>query len=135
MLSVLTNLLDIVLGKLKRHNTTTPPPSPSHGDDPSSRQPAVSSPIQAGSLLNFAGYKILGRPTHYTPVAPLDSDCEEVAALALKCLTHSFTWVPLSSHITPKLLSLIFQYAVVDAQSQVSGTLSSMGLISISLNS
>ena len=33
---------------------------------------------------------------------PLDSDSEEVAALALKCLAHMFTWIQLSSNVSSR---------------------------------
>ena len=38
-------------------------------------------------------------------------DVVEVATLALKCLIHLFTWVPLSTVISPRLLAAIFHFA------------------------
>ena len=49
-------------------------------------------------------------------LAPFDSDSEEVAALALKCLGHLFTWIPLANNlIGPRLLSIVFQFAALGA--------------------
>ena len=38
-------------------------------------------------------------------------DAVEVATVALKCLNHLFTWVPLSTVIEPRLLAAIFHFA------------------------
>ena len=35
----------------------------------------------------------------------------EVTTLALKCLAHLFTWVPLTTVISPRLLASIFHFA------------------------
>ena len=43
---------------------------------------------------------------------PLDQSAQELSLLALNCLSHLFSWIPLSSTITPQLLSTIFHFAV-----------------------
>ena len=42
---------------------------------------------------------------------PLDNDSAQLCELALSCLAHYFSWVPLSNTITPNLLSTIFHFA------------------------
>ena len=42
---------------------------------------------------------------------PLDSDSEEVASLALRCLAHMFTWIQLSSNVSSRLLAVVFRFA------------------------
>lgn len=42
---------------------------------------------------------------------PLDATSQTVALLALDCLSHLFSWIPLSTTITPALLSTIYHYA------------------------
>ena len=51
---------------------------------------------------------------------PLDPESETIASLALNCLTHLFSWIPLSSLITPHLLNTIFLFASLGADPQVS---------------
>ena len=42
----------------------------------------------------------------------ITSDCAvEVATLALRCLSHLFTWVPLSTVISQRLLASTFHFA------------------------
>ena len=43
-------------------------------------------------------------------IAPLDKSSQQLATLALNCLSHLFSWIPLSSTITPSLLNTIFHY-------------------------
>ena len=42
---------------------------------------------------------------------PLDMSSRQVAQLALGCLSHLFSWIPLSRTITTPLLSTIFHFA------------------------
>jgi len=42
---------------------------------------------------------------------PLDAQSQYIAHLALNCLSHLFSWIPLSTTITPALLSTVFHYA------------------------
>lgn len=90
-LSVLTGLLESIWEKRSQSITSTPPPSPTN---PSS---AVGSPSGGGGP------------------APLDAEVEPVARLALQCLTHLFSWIPLSSHVTPRLMELVFRFVGMGA--------------------
>ncbi|ETE70193.1 Exportin-6 [Ophiophagus hannah] len=45
------------------------------------------------------------------PIPVLDSESEYVCSLALECLAHLFSWIPLSTSITPSLLTTIFHFA------------------------
>ena len=43
---------------------------------------------------------------------PISSDASvEVTTLALRCLAHLFTWVPLTTVISPRLLASVFHFA------------------------
>lgn len=133
ILSLLTHLLDRVLEKHRRLATTvTPPPSPTHGISPArSSSPTVSgssslsiftsapsadlslqhagSSNLMGQLLNNSPMKSRQNLGH--PLPPLDSESEEISSLVLKCLAHLFSWIPLSSTITPSLVSTVFYLA------------------------
>ncbi|XP_067912796.1 exportin-6 isoform X2 [Heterodontus francisci] len=45
------------------------------------------------------------------PIPILDPESEHICSLALDCLTHLFSWIPLSASITPTLLTTIFHFA------------------------
>uniref|UniRef100_UPI00398EC4A9 exportin-6 isoform X2 n=1 Tax=Pristiophorus japonicus TaxID=55135 RepID=UPI00398EC4A9 len=45
------------------------------------------------------------------PIPILDPESEHICSLALDCLTHLFSWIPLSTNITPTLLTTIFHFA------------------------
>lgn len=45
------------------------------------------------------------------PVPRLDQDSLQLCSLALECLAHLFSWIPLSASITPSLLATIFHFA------------------------
>lgn len=45
------------------------------------------------------------------PIPVLDAESEYVCSLALECLAHLFSWIPLSTSITPSLLTTIFYFA------------------------
>lgn len=45
------------------------------------------------------------------PFVPLDSHTEEICSLSLRCLAHLFSWMSLSSLITPSILDTIFHFA------------------------
>lgn len=62
-----------------------------------------------GRLLNNSPMKSRQNLGH--PLPPLDSESEEISSLVLKCLAHLFSWIPLSSTITPSLVSTVFYLA------------------------
>lgn len=41
----------------------------------------------------------------------LDQESQQLCCLALECLAHLFSWIPLSTSITPALLASIFHFA------------------------
>uniref|UniRef100_A0A671TAA3 Importin N-terminal domain-containing protein n=1 Tax=Sinocyclocheilus anshuiensis TaxID=1608454 RepID=A0A671TAA3_9TELE len=81
VLNLLTGILETVWDK-HSVTVTTPPPSPT------SRE--------SGELL--------------TPMV-LEAESGDLCMLALECLAHLFSWIPLSSSITPSLLASIFNFA------------------------
>lgn len=44
-------------------------------------------------------------------MAALDSESQQLCCLVLECLAHLFSWIPLSTSITPTLLASIFHFA------------------------
>ncbi|MPC08061.1 exportin-6-like [Portunus trituberculatus] len=121
MLTLLSGLLEGVVEKHKNAVTATPPPSPTHSHSHSpSRSGLSSSPIQTGSLLSNMFHSLESGPTVRMGwvLPPLDPESETIASLALNCLTHLFSWIPLSSLITPHLLNTIFLFASLGADPQ-----------------
>ncbi|TSK87535.1 Exportin-6 [Bagarius yarrelli] len=84
VLNLLTGILETVWDK-HSVSVTTPPPSPTSRDT---------------SAL----------PGDATPLG-LESESSMMCLLALECLAHLFSWIPLSSSITPALLASIFHFA------------------------
>uniref|UniRef100_A0A8C9UN02 Exportin-6 n=1 Tax=Spermophilus dauricus TaxID=99837 RepID=A0A8C9UN02_SPEDA len=82
-----------------KHSVTaaTPPPSPTSGESGDLLSNLLQSPSSA-KLLN-------------QPIPILDSESEYICSLALECLAHLFSWIPLSASITPSLLTTIFHFA------------------------
>lgn len=52
-----------------------------------------------------------GRGIQYEALPPLDTESHKLCVLTLNCLAHYFSWIPLSTTITPALLSTIFHFA------------------------
>ncbi len=87
-------LLQNIWEKKTQAITSTPPPSPTNPLPPeSSISQQQHLPVASNNSSNF-----------------LNSEAEPVARLALQCLTHLFTWIPLSSYVTPQLMELIFRF-------------------------
>ncbi|KAM6166674.1 exportin-6 isoform 1-T1 [Erethizon dorsatum] len=96
VLGLLTGILETVWDK---HSVTaaTPPPSPTSGESGDLLSNLLQSPSSA---------KLLSQP-----IPILDAESEYVCSLALECLAHLFSWIPLSASITPSLLTTIFHFA------------------------
>ncbi|XP_032184462.1 exportin-6 isoform X2 [Mustela erminea] len=96
VLGLLTGILETVWDK---HSVTaaTPPPSPTSGESGDLLSNLLQSPSSA-KLLN-------------QPIPILDAESEYICSLALECLAHLFSWIPLSASITPSLLTTIFHFA------------------------
>ncbi|TWW69676.1 Exportin-6 [Takifugu flavidus] len=76
---------------------STPPPSPTSGE----------SVELLGTLFQGSQYsKLLCQP-----MAALDGESQQLCCLVLECLAHLFSWIPLSTNITPTLLASIFHFA------------------------
>uniref|UniRef100_A0A8C7X640 Exportin 6 n=1 Tax=Oryzias sinensis TaxID=183150 RepID=A0A8C7X640_9TELE len=96
VLGLLTGILETYWDK---HSViaSTPPPSPTSGE----------SVELLGSLFQGSQYsKLLCQP-----MAALDNDGHQLCCLVLECLAHLFSWIPLSTSITPTLLASIFHFA------------------------
>ncbi|KAM4656879.1 exportin-6 isoform 8-T11 [Amazona ochrocephala] len=96
VLGLLTGILESIWDK---HSATaaTPPPSPTSGESGDLLSSLLQSP-SAAKLLN-------------QPIPILDTESEYICSLALECLAHLFSWIPLSASITPSLLTTIFHFA------------------------
>lgn len=92
VLNLLTGILESVWGK-HSVTVTTPPPSPN------SRESGILSGDRAAMIL--------------------DSESGSLCLLALECLAHLFSWIPLSSSITPSLLASIFHFARFGCQQPI----------------
>ena len=64
----------------------------------------------SGSLLSEM-FKSPSSKVQIESLPPLDASSHNIAVLALNCLAHLFSWIPLSSTITSSLLSTIFHFA------------------------
>ncbi|MED6276870.1 Exportin-6 [Characodon lateralis] len=96
VLGLLTGILETYWDK---HSViaSTPPPSPT------SREGVE----LLGSLFQGSQYsKLLCQP-----MAALDNESHQLCCLVLECLAHLFSWIPLSTSITPTLLASIFHFA------------------------
>ncbi|XP_038064327.1 exportin-6-like isoform X1 [Patiria miniata] len=116
ILSIVTRILETILDKHRQLVTTaTPPPSPTHGDSNDSSPSHIaygSSPLQSGSSIIRSMFKATPvSKQNVLPLPPLDHDSEQVSLLCLHCLSHLFSWIPLSGSITPNLLTTIFHFA------------------------
>ena len=126
LLTMLGTFLENILEKHRRIvSTATPPPSPTHGES------SLSAVLRGESELDFSSLSpphsnnnrhspLIGRLLNSTnkvlnnlvnPLPPLDPDSEELSSLALACLAHLFSWIPLSTCITPSLLATVFCFA------------------------
>uniref|UniRef100_A0AAR2KIS4 Importin N-terminal domain-containing protein n=1 Tax=Pygocentrus nattereri TaxID=42514 RepID=A0AAR2KIS4_PYGNA len=90
VLNLLTGILETVWDK-HSVTVTTPPPSPTSRE--TGESPFCC--LMVGDS---------------TPVG-LESESGTLCLLALECLAHLFSWIPLSSSITPALLASIFHFA------------------------
>ena len=126
----------------------TPPPSSSaptsHASSP------FGTPTTASQGLSHSPH-LLATPTTTTPLTltptkappllsrnalyvPLDSQTEEVCSLALHCLAHLFSWMSLSSLITPSILDTIFHFANLGCDSGGDSTDNSGNLGSLAMD-
>ena len=144
ILSVLMRILEAIAEKQRHSVTPTPPPSPnvspikqvytagspvtqSHSLQSSpfgTPPPSLGTPLRTRLSAPLLGVPLKSSPPvpGNAPYAPLDSLSEEICVLALKCLAHLFSWMPLSSLITPVILETIFHFASLGCDSVVDAT-------------
>lgn len=131
----------------------TPPPSslPLSSASPAAPVSHTSSPFGTPSSSVPQGLSqsphLLGTPTtaltppkanpfstRNSPYVPLDSQTEEICSLALQCLAHLFSWMSLSSLITPSILDTIFHFANLGCDSGGDSTDNSGNLGSLAMD-
>ncbi|XP_028395482.1 exportin-6-like [Dendronephthya gigantea] len=134
LLTMLGTFLENILEKHRRVvSTATPPPSPTHGESSQSISPRGDGELNLFSLSpprenNNRHSPLIGRLLSQNktnlnnPLPPLDPDSEELSSLALACLAHLFSWIPLSTHITPSLLATVFCFAEFGCDVLASGS-------------
>ena len=136
LLNMLGTFLENILEKHRRIvSTATPPPSPTHGESSQSISPRGENELDLFSLSpphannNRRHSPLIGRLLNHNnktnlnnPLPPLDPDSEELSSLALACLAHLFSWIPLSVHITPSLLATVFCFAEFGCDVLTSGS-------------
>ena len=88
-----------------QHSLLSRRPSPVHV----SRHVLFPTPLTGSILSNM--FKSPQRHVETEQLPPLDTSSRQVAQLALGCLSHLFSWIPLSRTITTPLLSTIFHFA------------------------
>ncbi|XP_045213258.2 exportin-6-like [Mercenaria mercenaria] len=128
ILTLLNNVLDMALERHRHLVMATPPPSPTHGESGGRKQQSVllftDSPLKSDSFMNDM-FKSPGSHVQMEALPPLDFGTQELCALTLNCLSHYFSWIPLSSFITPSLLSTIFHFAGFGCETQGGRTMNS----------
>jgi len=70
-------------------------------------------------------FKSLDGRVQQEALPPLDTATQELCAQTLNCLAHFFSWIPLSTFITPSLLSTIFHFAGFGCEVQGGRTMNS----------
>jgi hypothetical protein len=146
-LSTLISLLNSVAEKQRHTIAPTPPPSPGGSPlrhttpllgvvtPPRPSHPHLSpftTPTQS-LLAKSPSSPHPQVPPAYQPFGPLDPILEDVCVGCLTCLSHLFSWMPLSSNITPQVLDTIFYFASLGCESaedssDVAGLLGSLAM-------
>lgn len=70
-------------------------------------------------------FKSPGSCVNLEALPPLDDESQHLCVATLNCLAHYFSWIPLSSTITPQLLSTIFHFAGFGCERQGGRTMNS----------
>ena len=93
---VISGLLKAIWEKQSHSITSTPPPSPTN-------------PLPQSSPHCLSARRGVSQQQ-------LDCELEPIVLLSLQCLTHLFSWIPLSSHVTPNLMQLVFRFVGLGTQ-------------------
>lgn len=104
--SLVVEILDSYAEKQRHKLTPTPPPSPCNSPVKTTPNAYCSSNEQG--LIPFCPPQ---RPSYAISYSPLDKKSEEVCNMALKCLSHLFTWVPMATCVTLPTLDTVFHFA------------------------
>lgn len=104
--SLVVEILDSYAEKQRHKLTPTPPPSPCNSPIKTTPDPYRSTNEQ--ELISFCPPQ---RPSYAVSYSPLDKKSEEVCSIALKCLSHLFSWVPLATCVTLPTLDTVFHFA------------------------
>uniref|UniRef100_UPI00358DE5A0 exportin-6-like n=1 Tax=Myxine glutinosa TaxID=7769 RepID=UPI00358DE5A0 len=117
VLSLLAGILETIWDKHVSLNSV-PPPSPFT--------------ISMGELLGSLFHMPDGGRFFMQPVPTLDEDSQHVCSLTLDCLVHLFSWIPLSTSISPQLLATIFHFARLGCDGGGTEKASALGALAMS---
>ena len=132
-LPIITEILNSVLQKYKRTTlTVTPPPSPNqhspyHTPYQSPYESPYNTPYQSphhSPIHRTPSSNLQPSPLVkdlLTPLQPLDSDTEELCIHIFNCLSQYISWLPLSTVVTPALVTKIFSFAEYGCTIQLNG--------------
>ena len=109
LLAVTLSVLETIADRQRQTVSETPPSSPLR------QRPVAShaSPMKSLQVPLQAIQHKRSPPHHH---APLDVQSEELSRLALQCLVHVFSWAPLSTALSPNLLTIVFHFAGVGCE-------------------
>lgn len=107
VLSIVGGLLENILDKHRHLVTATPPPSPTHGSPQLSL--FSTSPLDTSDFLNSM-FKATNKSPFET-LPPLDLESHQLCVQALNALAQLFSWITLSTSLTPSLLTTVFHFA------------------------
>uniref|UniRef100_A0A8C4R6Y5 Exportin 6 n=1 Tax=Eptatretus burgeri TaxID=7764 RepID=A0A8C4R6Y5_EPTBU len=117
VLSLLADILETIWDKHVSLNSV-PPPSPFT--------------VSMGELLGSLFHMPDGGRFFTQPVPTLDRDSQHVCSLTLECLVHLFSWIPLSTSISPQLLATIFHFARLGCDGGGTEKASALGVLAMS---
>ncbi len=106
---------------------------PGRTSAPTLSPPSLLTPATTSSASSSSKHAQFHVPSNI-PFIPLDNKTEVLCSLSLKCLTHLFSWIPLSNVITPSILDTIFYFASLGCESAEESTDSSGDLGSIAMD-
>jgi hypothetical protein len=112
LLAATLSVLERIADRQRQTVLETPPSSPLR------QQTAVvesyDSPVKNLQVPPIQSIEHKRSPPHHH--APLDVQSEELSSLALQCLVHIFSWAPLSTALSPNLLTIVFHFAGVGCE-------------------
>ncbi|XP_065065498.1 exportin-6-like [Rhopilema esculentum] len=119
-LSRIMEILDAVTLKMKRNNACTPPPSPNNRSpfgspcgSPThnrSKSPLLGT-TESPSISSNQWLPVSAIKQDLSVLQTLDLTSEEIVISSLSCINHFFSWMPLSSVLSPNIVSKFFLFA------------------------